>query len=592
MKNSQSLPSDSFLFLLILLSPVARAFPRQSHHHHHHHHPLIQPVVVSHTSLVTMKRSLTDAQEDTAITDATPSNPVEIPRLSPQHEAKSVSLATFGATAVLLPVVTATVLPLSLVYQTGKYVASKITSSNSPSTSTPSLDTGLTPRKMIPRHERTYDIVVLGVTGFTGGLAARYLAQEYGTRIPWAMAGRNLDKLQKLRQQLADELNMPELITEIPLIVADTANSDTLHDLCQDTRAVATTAGPYSLYGNTVVEACAKYGTHYVDITGEVDWARSMIDAWQDTAVATGARLVPFCGHDSIPWDMVTQRVQEEFLKQFPNDTMESIVFWDEVHGSAPGGTIATIQTGIQGTAPPLPPIDRNAVDPMRRLPDGTKSTFKAKADLPSFIQPASSPWDSADTPLNNNKKKNTNQQRWTVPFIMAAINANIVSWSHALRQRGAPQLSYREMQVVPNFQTAFVTYFGQVMMGMMLFNPVTNSLLQKYVLPKPGEGPSMDKMLHKHYMYITAEGIGRQGNRVQSVLYFSKDVGCLETARLMVEAGLCLAQDEKKLPVAQGGFWTPSTGMGSLLWNRILNKDTKMVVQSFPADQSHQAKL
>ena len=68
--------------------------------------------------------------------------------------------------------------------------------------------------------------------------------------------------------------------------------------------------------------------------------------------------------------------------------------------------------------------------------------------------------------------------------------------------------------------------------------------------------------------------------------------VGCLETARLMVEAGLCLAQDEKKLPVAQGGFWTPSTGMGSLLWNRILNKDTNMVVQSFPADQSHQAKL
>jgi short subunit dehydrogenase-like uncharacterized protein len=71
--------------------------------------------------------------------------------------------------------------------------------------------------------------------------------------------------------------------------------------LVQNTRVVATTAGPYTLYGNSVVEFCAKFGTHYVDITGEVDWVKAMICQWQSTAQQTGAKLIPFCGHGTIP---------------------------------------------------------------------------------------------------------------------------------------------------------------------------------------------------------------------------------------------------------------------------------------------------
>lgn len=39
---------------------------------------------------------------------------------------------------------------------------------------------------------RTYDLLVFGATGFTGGLVVDYMAQNYaGKGIKWAIAGRS-----------------------------------------------------------------------------------------------------------------------------------------------------------------------------------------------------------------------------------------------------------------------------------------------------------------------------------------------------------------------------------------------------------------
>jgi len=48
-------------------------------------------------------------------------------------------------------------------------------------------------------QDREYDIVVFGATGFTGQLAAKYLARQYGTSINWAIAGRSKNKLQEVK---------------------------------------------------------------------------------------------------------------------------------------------------------------------------------------------------------------------------------------------------------------------------------------------------------------------------------------------------------------------------------------------------------
>jgi short subunit dehydrogenase-like uncharacterized protein len=155
----------------------------------------------------------------------------------------------------------------------------------------PKIDSGheVKDKDVKPRADRTYDVVVLGATGFTGRLAVRHLAKTYGVNksVKWAMAGRSAKKLDKIKKELAEELNIKEM-AQVDTIVVDALDPSTLPKLVTQTRAVATTVGPYALYGNHVVEFCAKYGTHYVDITGELDWVRTMYMHWQDTAKKDG----------------------------------------------------------------------------------------------------------------------------------------------------------------------------------------------------------------------------------------------------------------------------------------------------------------
>ena len=146
---------------------------------------------------------------------------------------------------------------------------------------------------------KPFDLVVHGATGFTGRLVVEYLVQRYpaGSGLRWAMGGRNAEKLAAVR----DEVGAP---ADTPLIVTDTTDSASLQALMDQTRLVLTTVGPYQLYGNEMVAACAKAGVDYVDLCGEPAWMRQMIDAHQSAAQASGARIVFSCGFDSIPFDL------------------------------------------------------------------------------------------------------------------------------------------------------------------------------------------------------------------------------------------------------------------------------------------------
>ncbi len=131
---------------------------------------------------------------------------------------------------------------------------------------------------------KPFDLVVHGATGFTGRLVVEYLLQRYpaGSGLRWAMGGRNADKLAAVR----DELGAP---ADTPLVVTDTTNPASLQALMNATRLVLTTVGPYQLYGNELVAACAASGVDYVDLCGEPAWMRQMIDAHEATAKASGA---------------------------------------------------------------------------------------------------------------------------------------------------------------------------------------------------------------------------------------------------------------------------------------------------------------
>jgi len=151
---------------------------------------------------------------------------------------------------------------------------------------------------MTSTGERTHDIVLFGATGFVGRLTAGHLARNApdGARI--ALAGRSLERLEKVRSGLDSKA------ADWPLLVVDASDEAQVAELAAATRVVATTVGPYAKYGMPLVAACAAAGTHYCDLTGEVLFVRDAIDAYQDEAAASGARIVNSCGFDSIPSDL------------------------------------------------------------------------------------------------------------------------------------------------------------------------------------------------------------------------------------------------------------------------------------------------
>lgn len=150
---------------------------------------------------------------------------------------------------------------------------------------------------------REYDLVLFGATGFTGKLATKYLATQYGTSINWAIAGRSKERLQKVKNEI---VKINGKCQAVPILIADSSNVDQLTEIAEKTKVIISTVGPFARYGTPLVAVCAHSGTNYCDITGEVHWVRQMIDKYDDVANQTGAKLVSCCGCDSVPWDIST----------------------------------------------------------------------------------------------------------------------------------------------------------------------------------------------------------------------------------------------------------------------------------------------
>ena len=108
------------------------------------------------------------------------------------------------------------------------------------------------------KNEREFDIILFGATGFTGRLVARYLLEQYGTgdSLRWAIAGRNLEKLQEVSGELGEGGEA------IPRVRADSTSASDMEDLATRTTVVCSTVGPYAKYGSALIRACAEHGTH------------------------------------------------------------------------------------------------------------------------------------------------------------------------------------------------------------------------------------------------------------------------------------------------------------------------------------------
>lgn len=372
---------------------------------------------------------------------------------------------------------------------------------------------------MNPKAE--FDIIVYGATGYTGRLVAEYLAGAYGVggAVNWAMAGRSAAKLAQVR----DEIGAPE---ETPLVTADAGDPASVRAMVRRAKAIITTVGPYQLYGSDLVAACAEAGTDYLDLSGEPNWMRQMIDAHGAAAKASGARILFSCGFDSIPFELGVW-----FCQQTAKAKLGAMV-------PRVKGRVRAMQGGLSGGTAASGAATMAAI---QRDPSQLAVMMSPFGLTPGFEGPAQPP---AQTPENDPDVGPVG------PFMMAVINVKNVHRSNLLM--GHPygrDFVYDEMVMgAPDAGPGF-TDLGSLPGGG----------------PKPGEGPTKAEREAGFYDVIFI-GIAADGRKVQVAVKGDRDPGYGSTSKMLAETAICLVN----APDVAGGIWTPGAALQDRLVKRL----------------------
>jgi short subunit dehydrogenase-like uncharacterized protein len=381
-----------------------------------------------------------------------------------------------------------------------------------------------------PRADRPYDVVLLGATGFAGRLTAEYLAGAAPAGARWAIAGRNRDKLAQVR----DDLSALDAAGPAPeLLVADVTQERTLRDLAESTRVVATTVGPYVLYGDGLVAACAAAGTDYLDLTGEPEFVDVSYVRHHATALDSGARIVHSAGFDSIPHDLGAYFT----VRELPPGVPLRVAGYVRVSAAFSGGTFHSLLTAASR------PRQNLAAARERRAREGRPTD--GRLTRASLGRPHRAPAGGG----------------WALP--LPTIDAQVVTRSARADERYGPDFIYSHYGVVPHLHQAAAGVAGVgALVAAAQVPPARRALLKRV---PAGGGPSAERRA-RSWFTVTFRGEG--GGESALTRVSGGDPGYDETAKMLAESALCLAFDDD-LP-ATAGQVTTATAMGGALIERL----------------------
>ncbi|GLW33434.1 hypothetical protein Areg01_63720 [Actinoplanes regularis] len=397
-------------------------------------------------------------------------------------------------------------------------------------------------------RSRDFEVIVYGATGFVGVLVARHLAgyAPAGTRI--ALAGRSAVKLEAVKSQLN---------VDWPILVADSADQAAMATLAGRAHVVITTVGPYAKYGRALANACAAAGTDYVDLTGEVLFARDSIDENHELARGTGARIVHSCGFDSIPSDLGVHVLHKLIAADGAGELTDTTLVVTRMQGGVSGGTIDSMRNQVD-VLKKDPTLRRVAASPYSLSPDRqAEPKLGRQSDMDTF--PAS----EVDPSLRGR----------LAPFVMASYNTRVVRRSNALRDWAYGRtFKYREAMSVgasplsPLLAVGTKLGLGALIMGLAM--PPTRFVLDR-LLPAPGTGPS-EKTQQAGHFTMDIFTVTTTGARYTARVRAKGDPGYAATAVMLGESALALALDRAALPQSEGGVLTPATAIGDALVDRL----------------------
>lgn len=404
--------------------------------------------------------------------------------------------------------------------------------------------------------KRPYDVVLYGASGFVGQQTVQYFATHVSLAgVRWAIAGRNRQKLAAVRDAVG---------VGVDVLVADSQDQQAMDAIVSQTRVILNTAGPFALYANALVDACVRYKTHYVDITGETPWVKTLIDRYHAQAATDGTRIIPCCGFDSVPSDLGTYLVVRHLQREF-GVLCQKVNAYFQAFGGFNGGTLASAM---------------NLYD----------SPGAAQMNHPFFLNPAAS---HSQVEVDRNRDPqapsfDANLNTWVAPFFMGVVNTRIVRRSRALyeewQESYGPDFTYQEYlkfdEPLAWLKATGVTASLALFMG-VLQQSQTRSLLQP-LLPKPGEGPS-EQTMNEGWFSCELLGTAVDGRQIRGLIRAQGDPGNRATVKFVCESALSLALQLDELPGGQtrGGILTPATGLGDVLAGRLRRAGMTIEVNS-----------
>jgi short subunit dehydrogenase-like uncharacterized protein len=374
--------------------------------------------------------------------------------------------------------------------------------------------------------DRTYDVIVFGATGFTGRLAAEYLARKTrGHALHWAIAGRSAARLGEVKAAL---VAIDPACDGVGVIEASASDPASLEQMARRTRVVLTTVGPYAEHGEPLVAACVSAGTDYVDITGEPAFVDGLLERHDAAARERGVRIVNCCGFDSIPPDLGVLFTMQKLTANEPC-VIEGFI---RSKGTFSGGTWQSA-LGAFGQIRKSKRRARHA-DPEGRKVRGIRPRVRYEPSLNAWICP------------------------------MPTIDPQIVLRSARSLDAYGPDFQYGHyVQVQRAVNLAALVGGVGALIALAQIGPV-RELLRK-VRPS-GEGPSAEER-SRSWFEVTFHATTSSQRVVTRVS--GGDPGYDETAKMVAESALCLSLDRDKLP-PRSGVLTPAEAMGETLIERL----------------------
>ncbi|XP_037576410.1 saccharopine dehydrogenase-like oxidoreductase [Dermacentor silvarum] len=423
---------------------------------------------------------------------------------------------------------------------------------------------------------RELDIVLFGATGVTGVYVVEELHRS-ADGLRWGVAGRNVDKLRSTLRAAAKNLSLEEgALDNVPIIVADVANEESLRDMAKRTRLVLNTVGPYRFFGRPVVKACIASGTHHIDVSGEPQYLEQMQIEFYDEAREKGIVVLGSCGFDSIPAEICLMYMREHFEGDL--DQVESFVFMKK----GPLGmkiNYGTWQSAMYGLAHASELVDlrRQAREKLFTKPLPPRHTRLDRRNTLFWSDVA---------------------QGWCLPFLGSDRSVMIHSEMFRHQLCGIKPVQIQTYLRVPGFFSGVGLVIVAAMFGLLSMCSCGRWLLEKFPgffsagMVKRG-GPTREQAMGCSFVMTmrgrgwreklaeTSDRHGGQMDRSVTIRLDGPDPAYVTTAMCMVQVAVVVLKEKEKM-IVKGGVLSPGVALdGTSYMERVLKRGFRIAVLS-----------